>query len=101
MPRPTIEYLNARRGHSRGAIRADRLRHWRTTCEDTTMATVYRISLLNGRFDHVATKQAAIARAIEMVKAEPHTSAKMLEKEWGVRFTRVSKSDARAVGLGE
>jgi hypothetical protein len=25
MPRPSIEYLNARRGVSRGAIRADRL----------------------------------------------------------------------------
>ena len=27
MPRPTIDYLNARRGHSRGAIRPDRLRN--------------------------------------------------------------------------
>jgi hypothetical protein len=26
MPRPSIEYLNARRGHSRGAIRSDRVR---------------------------------------------------------------------------
>jgi hypothetical protein len=27
MPRPTIEYLNTRHGHSRGAIRSDRLRN--------------------------------------------------------------------------
>ncbi len=27
MPRPSIDYLNARHGHSRGAIRSDRLRN--------------------------------------------------------------------------
>jgi hypothetical protein len=60
---------------------------------------VYRIQLVNGRFDHVATKHAAIMRAIEMVGAEPGTTAKALEKEWGVTFTRVSAPVARSVGL--
>ena len=61
--------------------------------------TVYRIQIINGRFDHVATKQAAVARAIEMVGAEQGATAKTLEKDWGVTFTKVTDSIARSVGL--
>jgi hypothetical protein len=64
-----------------------------------TVRRVYRIQILDGRFDHVATKRAAIMRAIEMVGAEPGTTAKALERDWGVTLTRVSAAMARSVGL--
>jgi hypothetical protein len=60
---------------------------------------VYRIQILDGRFDHVATKKAAIMRAIEMVGADPGATAKALEHNWGVSITRVSAAMARSVGL--
>ncbi len=59
----------------------------------------YRIQNINGRFDHVRGKQAAIARAIEMAGAEPKTNEADLRNHWGVRIERVSAEIARSVGL--
>ena len=59
----------------------------------------YRIQLINGRFDHVRGKQAALVRAVEMAGAEIGTDVKTLEKNWGVRIERVSAEVARSVGL--
>lgn len=60
---------------------------------------VYRVQNINGQFDHVATKTAAIARAREMVSAEPDTDLQTLETHWGVKIERVSAAVARSVGL--
>jgi hypothetical protein len=59
----------------------------------------YRVQLINGRFDHVRGKQAAIARAIEMAGADPKTSEADLRKHWGVSIDRVTAEIARSVGL--
>jgi hypothetical protein len=62
---------------------------------------VYRVQLLNGKFDHVVTKQAAVIRAIELLG--PPTpldlTARDLEQHWGVKLIKVSPSVARSVGL--
>ncbi len=63
------------------------------------MTQVYKIHLDNGRFDHVATKRAAILRAIEMAGAPAKTDETTLDHDWGVEITRVSRSVARAVGI--
>jgi hypothetical protein len=60
---------------------------------------VYRIQLTNGRFDHVRSKAAALARAVELANAEPGTPLDVLEREWGVRLTRISPTMARSVGM--
>ena len=59
----------------------------------------YKVSVVNGRFDHVLTKRAAVARAIEIVGAPANTSAETLSREWGVTITRITPAAARAVGL--
>jgi hypothetical protein len=61
--------------------------------------TVYRVQCLNGRFEHVFGKKDAVARAKGMVGAPSKTSAKFLQKDWGVTFKRVSPKIAREVGL--
>lgn len=66
----------------------------------TKAKTVYRISLDNGRYDHVVGKRAAYARAAEMVGYG--TTAEQIASdpaEWGVRIARVSPAMARSVGL--
>jgi hypothetical protein len=60
---------------------------------------VYRVSCVNGRFDHIATKRAALARASEIAGAPKGTSEQELISEWGVIITRVSPAIARSVGL--
>lgn len=62
---------------------------------------VYRVQLLNGRFDHVVGKRIAIMRAITMLGSSTPVdlTARELERDWGVRFTKVSPSVARSVGL--
>lgn len=60
---------------------------------------VYRVQNINGRFDHVVGKAAAIAKAIEMAGATEGTSVTDLARHWGVRIGRVSAAIARSVGL--
>ena len=60
---------------------------------------IYRVQLINGKFDHVATKRAAVARAVALANAPQDTSSQELERHWGVTFTRVSASVARSVGF--
>lgn len=60
---------------------------------------VYRVATLSGRFDHVATKAAAIAKARELADAPLGVSLKALANEWGVTIERVSAETARSVGL--
>ena len=61
--------------------------------------TTYRIQSINGRFDHVVGQDAAIARAAEMVGAEPGTDAKTLQRDWGVTIEPVGEEVAASVGL--
>ncbi len=63
--------------------------------------TVYRVSTLNGKFDHVKSHATAIKRAREMVGADETVSADELTREWGVKIVPVSKSVARSVGIYE
>lgn len=60
---------------------------------------VYRVQDINGRFDYVATKVAAVARAIELAGADLGTPEAHLVKHWGITITRVSAEVARSVGL--
>lgn len=59
---------------------------------------VYRVSTINGRFDHVATKRAAIERARELAGAPADASLDDLTKHWGATIERVSAETARSVG---
>jgi hypothetical protein len=63
--------------------------------------TVYRIQLINGRFDHVSGKMAAVKRAIEMTGAPELSCADDLKREWGVTITPVTQATARSVGMGQ
>lgn len=63
------------------------------------MTTVYRVQNINGKFDHITGKDAALDRARQMAAAPATTSEAELAKHWGVRITPVSASDARSVGL--
>jgi hypothetical protein len=62
-------------------------------------STVYRVQIVNGRFDHVATRRAAVIRAAEMVGAPEGTTASELELDWGVTITRIRAAVARSIGL--
>lgn len=62
-------------------------------------APVYRVQNINGQFDHVAGKRAALERARQMAGAPEGTGQDDLAKHWGVRVERVSGSTARSVGL--
>lgn len=62
--------------------------------------TVYRVHIINGRFDHVVGKAAAIKRAAELTDAPEGTPLNELTRHWGVTLERVSASYARSVGLG-
>jgi hypothetical protein len=63
--------------------------------------TAYRIQLVNGRFDYVTGKMAAVKRAIEMTGAPATSCAEDLRKDWGILIRRVSESEAREVGLNQ
>ena len=59
---------------------------------------VYRISNINGRFDHLAGKREAIARINEIEGTRGLTEAELV-RYYGWTIKRVSKSEAHAVGL--
>jgi hypothetical protein len=50
---------------------------------------VYRIRLTSGRFDHVVSRAAALARARELV-GEPNASEDQLARHYGVTIERVN-----------
>jgi len=60
--------------------------------------TIYKISNINGRFDHVAGKTAAIARANEIERGTGLTEADLTEG-WGWTFKRLTPAQARSVGM--
>jgi hypothetical protein len=62
--------------------------------------TVYRVSLDNGRFDHVRGKKEALRRAAELVglNVTPKAVAEW-PQGYGVTIQKVGRSTARAVGL--
>lgn len=60
---------------------------------------VYRVSCCDGSFDHVATKRAAVIRAVEIAGAPEGTGEQELIRDWGVSIKRVSAAIARSVGL--
>lgn len=59
----------------------------------------YRVTCVNGRFDHIATKPAAVRRAVEIAGAPEGTGEQELLRDWGVTIERVSAGVARSVGL--
>jgi len=63
--------------------------------------TTYRIHDINGRFDHVSGKSAAIARANEMARwiGEPLLTEDELRVLYGITIQRVSADIARSVGF--
>lgn len=60
---------------------------------------VYRVALVNGRFDHVVGKAAALRCALELLGEDGPISEADLIREWGVKIERVSAAHARSVGL--
>lgn len=60
--------------------------------------TVYKLSNINGRFDHVYGKAAAVARANE-IEGETGLTENDLTREWGWKFKRLTPAQARAVGM--
>lgn len=62
---------------------------------------VYRVSNINGRFDHVAGKAAAVRRAAEISDAPTDTPEADLVREWGATIRRVTAAQARSVGMGD
>lgn len=59
----------------------------------------FKITSIDGKFDHVEGKKAAVARAREMVAAPEDSTEADLEREYGVSISPVSKSIARSVGF--
>jgi len=60
--------------------------------------TVYKISNINGRFDHAYGKAAAVARANE-IESETGLDEKTLTRDYGWTFKRLTPAQARAVGM--
>ena len=61
--------------------------------------TVYLAKNINGRFDHVRGKAAAIAYARQVEGDETLTEAELVA-DYGWTFRRVSPAYARSVGMG-
>lgn len=60
--------------------------------------TVYKLSNINGRFDHAYGLKAAVARANE-IERETGLSKDTLTKEYGWTFKRLTAAQAAAVGM--
>ena len=60
--------------------------------------TIYKASNVNGKFNHVEGKQAAIAYARSVERDEALTEQE-LTKDFGWTFKKVSASEARSVGF--
>lgn len=60
--------------------------------------TVYRISNVNGKFDHIQGKRAAIARIREIEGVEALTEADAI-RDFGWTIARCTPAEARAAGL--
>jgi hypothetical protein len=60
--------------------------------------TVYKASNINGRFTHATSKAAAVLAA-NKIEGTAGMSEAYLVREYGWTFTRLTKAQARAVGL--
>lgn len=59
---------------------------------------VFKLKNINGKFDHVRGKAEAIALACE-IEGLGGLSERQLIQHYGWTFTRLSKEEAKAVGL--
>lgn len=59
--------------------------------------TVYKLSNINGRFEHAYGKRAAIARAAK-IEGEGNPTEQVM-REYGWTFERLTPAQARAVGM--
>lgn len=59
---------------------------------------IYKASNINGRFDHLEGKEAAIAYARSVERDEALTEQELV-KEFGWTFRKVSATEARSVGF--
>lgn len=60
--------------------------------------TTYKIHNINGKFDHVDGKSAALTR-IREIEGDANMTETEMTRDHGWTITRVSASAARAVGL--
>lgn len=65
-----------------------------------TAKTIYRLSNINGRFEHAASKAAAVARANE-IEGETALTEADLTRDRGWTFRRLTPAQARATGMAE